>query len=209
MWRAWWHCAQCIGIWTGRRLRAPRMVDRRHEVEWLVHVLVCWLCSSMSFIAFSSDVWRRLSLAFTAVTEKIDKLQKCCFVGRQLLWWSVRCHHKHWQPVSKTLCSLSPICYLILGMNNLILTVQSWSYIGFDPLSTSALTLLVGHQEEHLACKKCWGDDVVVHLDQGANDLCKVQLMPLPFCHLLIHCSPDWFNLSGAGTPWLSWKRGR
>ena len=35
----------------------------------------------MSFIAFSSDVWRRLSLAFTAVTEKIDKLQSAALLA--------------------------------------------------------------------------------------------------------------------------------
>ena len=44
-----------------------------------------------------------------------------------------------------------------------------------------ALTLLVGWQEGHPACKKteCWGADVVVCLVQGA-DLHTAQLMPLP-----------------------------
>jgi len=32
------------------------------------------------------------------------------------------------------------------------------------------------------------------------------QLMPLPPRHLLLHQNPDWFNLSGAGLPRLSWK---
>jgi len=27
--------------------------------------------------------------------------------------------------------------------------------------------------------------------------------------HLLPHSNPDWFHLSGAGLPRLSWKRGR
>ena len=45
----------------------------------------------------------------------------------------------------------------------------------------SALTLLVGRQEGHRACKKteCWGADMVICLEQGA-DLHVVQLMPLP-----------------------------
>ena len=45
----------------------------------------------------------------------------------------------------------------------------------------SALTLLVGRQEGHLACKKTewWGAGVVVGLEQGA-DLHMAQLMPLP-----------------------------
>jgi len=46
----------------------------------------------------------------------------------------------------------------------------------------SALTLLVGRQEEHPACKKLgewWGAGVVICLERGA-DLHMAQLMPLP-----------------------------
>jgi len=45
----------------------------------------------------------------------------------------------------------------------------------------SALTLLVGRQEKHPACKKTegWGAGVVICLDRGA-DLHMAQLMPLP-----------------------------
>ena len=45
----------------------------------------------------------------------------------------------------------------------------------------SALTLLVGRQEGHPACKKTerWGAGVVICLEQGA-DLHMAQLMPLP-----------------------------
>ena len=45
----------------------------------------------------------------------------------------------------------------------------------------SALTLLVGRQEGHPACKKqeWWGTGVVVCLERGA-DLHMAQLMPLP-----------------------------
>ena len=45
----------------------------------------------------------------------------------------------------------------------------------------SALTLLVGRQEGHPACKKTewWGAGMVICLEQGA-DLCMAQLMPLP-----------------------------
>jgi len=44
----------------------------------------------------------------------------------------------------------------------------------------SALTLMVGHQEEHLACIKLewWGAGMVICVEQGANDLHMVQLMP-------------------------------
>jgi len=45
----------------------------------------------------------------------------------------------------------------------------------------SALTLLVGQQEGHLACKKTewWAAGVVICLERGA-DLLMAQLMPLP-----------------------------
>jgi len=43
----------------------------------------------------------------------------------------------------------------------------------------SALTLLVGSQEEHLAYE-WWGVNVVICLDQDADCLHMVQLMPLP-----------------------------
>ena len=51
----------------------------------------------------------------------------------------------------------------------------------------SALTLLVGRQEGHLACKKIewWGTGMVICLDRGA-DLHMAQLMPLP---LTVFCS--------------------
>jgi len=45
----------------------------------------------------------------------------------------------------------------------------------------SALTLLVGQQEGHQACKKTewWGAGMVICLERGA-DLHTAQLMPLP-----------------------------
>jgi len=54
----------------------------------------------------------------------------------------------------------------------------------------SALTLLVGRQDEHPACKN-FTDEMP---DRGATDLHMVQLMPLPSCHLLLHQNRDWFN---------------
>ena len=44
-----------------------------------------------------------------------------------------------------------------------------------------ALTLFIGRREEHPACKKIqwWGVDVVICLQQGADCLHMVQLMPL------------------------------
>jgi len=63
------------------------------------------------------------------------------------------------------------------------------------------LTLLVGRQEEHPACKKLT-DEVLAWLSGWRQ----VQLMPLLPHHLLLHQNPDWFSLSGAGLPRLSCK---
>jgi len=50
---------------------------------------------------------------------------------------------------------------------------------------------------------------VVICLERDANDMYMVQLMPLLSHRRLLHWNPDWFNLSGAGSSRLFWKRGR
>ena len=76
----------------------------------------------------------------------------------------------------------------------------------------SALTLLVGRQERHPACKKTewWGAGVVICLERGA-DLHTAQLMPLlltvscpvksrlvlPFCYRLTWVVPEKGPLNG------------
>ena len=48
---------------------------------------------------------------------------------------------------------------------------------------------------------------MVICLERDANDLhIMVQLTLLPPHHLLLHRNPEWFNLSDAGLPRLSWK---
>jgi len=65
----------------------------------------------------------------------------------------------------------------------------------------SALTLLVGRQEGHPACKKTewWGAGVVVCLERGA-DLHMAQLTPLPLtvsCFTKIQIVlPFWYRLT-------------
>jgi len=51
------------------------------------------------------------------------------------------------------------------------------------------LTLLIGSQEDHPACKKieCLDAGMVICLEIGANNLYMVQLMPLPPHLLLLH----------------------
>jgi len=62
------------------------------------------------------------------------------------------------------------------------------------------LTLLAGRQEGHPTCKKTSGGVLgeVICLEQDA-DLHTAQLMPLPVT--LASVNPDWFYLSGTGSP--------
>ena len=67
-----------------------------------------------------------------------------------------------------------PPCFISQTMNFFVITnIASNAFI--------ALTLLVGWQEGHLACKKTewWGAGVVICLERDA-DLHMAQLMPLP-----------------------------
>ena len=67
--------------------------------------------------------------------------------------------------------------------------------------SFSVLTLLVGRQEGHPACKKLewWGTGMVICLERGA-DLHMAQLMPLPLtvsCFSKIRIDlPFWYQLT-------------
>jgi len=59
--------------------------------------------------------------------------------------------------------------------------------VGLCEVAFSALTPLVGRQEEHPACKKLSDEllaGIFICLEQGANDLRMVQLMLLPPYHL-------------------------
>jgi len=58
---------------------------------------------------------------------------------------------------------------------------HSHCFIFMYTCAFSALTLLVGRQEGHLACKKTegWGAGMVICLKRG-TDLHTAQLMPLP-----------------------------
>ena len=69
----------------------------------------------------------------------------------------------------------------------------------------SALTLLVGRQEGHPACKKTewWGAGVVISLERGA-DLHMAQLMPLPLtvsCFSKIQIGFTFLVLAHLGSP--------
>ena len=80
--------------------------------------------------------------------------------------------------IDRTLKFSVTACNIASGSNELVSDVLI--------LYFSALTLLVGWQEGHPACKKLerWGAGVVICLERGA-DLHMAQLMPLALTVLL------------------------
>jgi len=69
----------------------------------------------------------------------------------------------------------------------------------------SAVMLLVGRQERHLARKKteCWGAGVIICLERGA-DLHMAQLMPLPLtvpCFSKIQIGFTFLSQAHLGSP--------
>ena len=78
-------------------------------------------------------------------------------------------------------------------------------FVSIMAIAFSALTLLVGQQEGHPACKKTewWGAGVVVCLQQGA-DLHMAQLMPLSLtvsCFSKIQIGFTFLVLARLGSP--------
>jgi len=98
--------------------------------------------------------------------------------------------------VQLTLClsGAIQICLVLLLLLLLLITT-----------AFSGLTLLVGRQEGHPACKKTeqWGAGIVVCLERGA-DLHMVQLMPLPLtvsCFSKIQIGFTFLVLAHPGSP--------
>ena len=74
---------------------------------------------------------------------------------------------------------------LLQNINYWIIYNRVFRYV----IALSALTLLVGHQEEQPVCKKqWWGVGVVICLEQSAYCLHMVQLLPLPSQNSIISC---------------------
>ena len=71
---------------------------------------------------------------------------------------------------------LKALCYQVIHLSSAL-----YPYFCLQSFAFSALTLLVGWQEGHPACKKTewWGAGMVICLERGA-DLHMSQLMPLP-----------------------------
>ena len=100
--------------------------------------------------------------------------------------------------------SAAAICHSVQINGNVVYYV----FIAF-----SAMTLLVGCQEEHPACKnwlmRCWcGYLSGSRCGLFAYGPADATAILKPYC-LLPYLNPDWFYHYGTGLTRLSWKRGR
>jgi len=117
---------------------------------------------------------------------------------------------KHWRQAA-VMTSIAENRFLALW--HLIWQRSYYLHVQLRLCAFSALTLLVGCQEEHLACKnrvmRCCCDYLsgarCILFAYGPAD---ATATPKPR-HLLRHFNPDLSNLSGTVLPRLSWKRGR
>jgi len=80
-------------------------------------------------------------------------------------------------------------------------TAKNRSTVG-RVVAFSALTLLVGRQEGHPACKKQWWDaGVGISLERCAYFFAYDPADATATHCLLLQLNPDWFYLSGTGSP--------
>ena len=170
-----------------------------------------WL--SMCCFVFCSE-----SAAHASAVEKVQDRMSAYGLFSYMIWSDISiCTEKptdsqanlpHWTEDRKKEKSYDHAASCWMTRSNFHLFLDSM----FLHSAFSALTLLVGHHEEHPSVKiEWWGVSVVICLEQGADCLNMVQLMPLPSQNPVTSClvfNPDWFDLSGTGLPRLLWKRG-
>ena len=166
-------CVTCrLTAKTGDQLRNPTLGNRVwatftfvQTALYIAYWLDCvcrrvltrsrWLPSSLVSVLRPADGWATRELS--SPVEKVERRRR--LTHWRTLAWRSRCHpHSSAPPFSR------------------LIVVQCVCRFAF-----SALTLLVGRQEEHPACKNCkwWCVGVVICLERGADCLHMVQLMPL------------------------------
>ena len=131
-----------------------------------------------------------------------------------VLWWLL---YQKFLTESAGECFESQTLFgLLVRICRLATTALEWFWFKWITVcgmyAISALTLLVGRQEEHPACKNwlltCWcGCLSGARCRLLACGPADATAIPKPH-YLLPHLNPDWFYLSGTSLPRLSWIRG-
>ena len=142
------------------------------ECMFILHV--DWLCSESGWTHFSHNVHSYESLFLPLLIHILSCKFLCILCYSAIVVFMlilVLCSFFTWVGYTIAFC----LCNLF------------WLLM-YQIVAFSALTLLVGWQEGHRPVKtERWGAGMVIFLEQGANDLHTVQLMPLPPHHLLLH----------------------
>jgi len=199
-----WH-DETLSIWNKYR-KSPSPTPFLVTTNLLFHRQVTWQTTYTNQL----PVHQLLAKDKVCFVADWDTICSCCFSPAGTSWqvWK-RCIFIHFLAFVMDVirycnrCTVTysyrvqtVICYLTRLMLTLfsVFCIQEILSFAFLFLSKAvifvlnALTLLVGHQEEHLACKKLrWAAGMVTCVEQGANNLYIVKLMPLPPHHLLLH----------------------
>ena len=140
-------------------------------MQSIAKLLIAFLCAQCYWLLISLSKYRTVVNASTKLIMTDDFR-----------------HHSHFQWLID-LIRVVNFQLLDLGIITALTILVTVDLYTLHSLNTafSALTLLVGRQEGHPACKKLewWGTGVVICLERGA-DLHMAQLMPLP---LTVSCS--------------------
>ena len=138
-------------------------------MQWISRQLLPWKGGFGKLKSNGVNNWKRVTLFYTVsiekiIPERVQVLHTCCVSH-------LSAHDQHWWVASSQ---------ELLGSytSDKQFFVVNWLS---GTTCFSALTLLVGRQEGHPACKKTewWGAGMVICLQRGA-DLHMAQLMPLP-----------------------------
>jgi len=135
-------------------------------------------------LVISVTLWRRTKMASRSTSTTCTRSTASYFSASCVLSGCVRR-----EPILNTLADISTTARKsakFVRKHSRVSAVCVFLHISAC-LQLIALTLLVGRQEEHLACKNIewWDTGMVICLEQDADDLHMVQLMPLPPHHLL------------------------
>jgi len=144
---------------------------------------------------------------WVAVLSKYDLKLECCFPRRL-----VQClmHPVHRKKNTASCCYQGCQSWNSRTFQGLLSRTTINLFSGTFTIALSALTPLVGHHEEHLACKKvmsCWLAWLSVW--SKVQVICIYSPANATATPSSLAASLGWLELSGAGLPRLSWKRGR
>ena len=147
------------------------------KLEYKSNIIVCWDVSRCLFGSVRFPASSHLVLAFTGAPAAFPVARQDVSLQQYLQWSS------YIEDLADGFIrdNIPRRPFLGIHLRNDLDWVKLSCYYYYYYYAFSALMLLVGRQEGHLACKKTewWGAGMVIFLERDA-DLHMTQLMPLP-----------------------------